>query len=118
MNNQVTIAQLQQMKLKGMAEYYQSMETLSPENRPALDLFMAKMVEAEIQYRNRKRTEMYLRTSRLRYNTVMEDVICTEERNLTKRRYRNSQTVILSHVHRTCLLQAEQAAVSPSLHVP
>ena len=73
MNNQVTIAQLQQMKLKGMAEYYQSMETLSPENRPSLDLFMAKMVESEIQYRNRKRTEMYLRTSRLRYNTVMED---------------------------------------------
>ena len=36
MNNQVTIAQLQQMKLKGMAEYYQSMETLSPENRPTL----------------------------------------------------------------------------------
>ena len=32
MNNQVTITQLQQMKLKGMAEYYQSMETLSPEN--------------------------------------------------------------------------------------
>jgi len=30
MNNQVTIAQLQQMKLKGMAEYYHSMETLSP----------------------------------------------------------------------------------------
>ena len=84
MNNQVTIAQLQQMKLKGMAEYYQSMETLSPENRPTLDLFMAKMVEAEIQYRNRKRTEMYLRTSRLRYNTVMEDVICSEERNLTR----------------------------------
>jgi len=84
MNNQVTIAQLQQMKLKGMAEYYQSMETLSPENRPSLDLFMAKMVESEIQYRNRKRTEMYLRTSRLRYNTVMEDVICSEERNLTK----------------------------------
>ena len=67
-----------------MAEYYQSMETLSPENRPTLDLFMAKMVESEIQYRNRKRTEMYLRTSRLRYNTVMEDVICSEERNLTK----------------------------------
>ena len=84
MNNQVTIAQLQQMKLKGMAEYYHSMETLSPENRPTLDLFMAKMVEAEIQYRNRKRTEMYLRTSRLRYNTVMEDVICSEERNLTR----------------------------------
>ena len=60
------------------------METLSPENRPTLDLFMAKMVEAEIQYRNRKRTEMYLRTSRLRYNTVMEDVICSEERNLTR----------------------------------
>ena len=84
MNNQMTIDQLQQMKLKGMAEYYQSMETLSPENRPTLDLFMAKMVESELQYRNRKRTEMYLRTSRLRYNTVLEDVICSEERNLTR----------------------------------
>lgn len=40
--------------------------------------------KAEQQYRNRKRTEMYLKTSKLRYNAVMEDVICSEDRNLSK----------------------------------
>lgn len=42
------------------------------------------MVEAENQYRNRKRTEMYLKTSKLRYNTVLEDVFCSDGRNFTK----------------------------------
>ena len=51
---------------------------------PTLDQFVAKLAEAENQYRNQRRTEMYLKTSKLRYNAVFEDVICTKERNLTK----------------------------------
>ena len=74
MNTQETILQLEGLKLKGM-----------PVNQwPTLDTFMTRLAEAEQQYRNRKRTEMYLKTSKLRYNAVMEDVICSEERNLNK----------------------------------
>ena len=42
------------------------------------------MAESESLYRNRKRIEMYLKTSKLRYNAVLEDVVCSAERNLTK----------------------------------
>ena len=37
---------------------------------PTLDQFVAKLAEAENQYRNQRRTEMYLKTSKLRYNAV------------------------------------------------
>lgn len=50
---------------------------------PTLDSFVASHAEVEQQCRNRKRTEMYLKTSKLRCNAVMEDVICSPENNLT-----------------------------------
>ena len=84
MNTQETILQLEELKLKGMAECYKALQSMPASQRPALDTFIARLAEAERQYRNRKRTEMYLKTSKLRYNAVMEDVICSEERNLGK----------------------------------
>lgn len=84
MNNQETIIQLESLKLKGMAEAYTGMLNLAMQDRPPLEMAVAKMAEAEIQYRNRKRTEIYLKTSKLRYNAVLEDVSCSAERNLGK----------------------------------
>ena len=84
MNTQETILQLEGLKLKGMAEYYKALQSMPVNQWPALDTFIARLAEAERQYRNRKRTEMYLKTSKLRYNAVMEDVVCSEERNLGK----------------------------------
>lgn len=84
MNTQETILQLEGLKLKGMAECYKALQGMPVNQWPTLDTFMTRLAEAEQQYRNRKRTEMYLKTSKLRYNAVMEDVICSEERNLNK----------------------------------
>lgn len=84
MNTLETILQLERLKLKGMAECYKALQGMPVNQWPTLDTFMARLAEAEQQYRNRKRTEMYLKTSKLRYNAVMEDVICSEERNLSK----------------------------------
>ena len=77
MNTQETILQLEGLKLKGMAECYKALQSMPASQWPALDTFIARLAEAERQYRNRKRTEMYLKTSKLRYNAVMEDVICS-----------------------------------------
>lgn len=65
---------------------------------------MARLAEAEQQYRNRKRTEMYLKTSKLRYNAVMEDVICSEERNLNKE-------MLLKHMDCTFIDRAENLLI-------
>ena len=50
----------------------------------ALELAIARMVEAEQQDRRDRKTEMYLKTSRLRYTALLEDVICGTDRNVTK----------------------------------
>ncbi len=84
MNTQETILQLEGLKLNGMAECYKALQSMPVTQWPTIDTFIVRLAEAEQQYRNRKRTEMYLKTSKLRYNAVMEDIICSEERNLTK----------------------------------
>lgn len=84
MNNQETITQLETLKLKGMAEAFKGMLSLPVQDRPSLEMAVAKMAESEILNRNQRRTEMYLKTSKLRYSAVLEDVACSADRNLGK----------------------------------
>lgn len=84
MNTQETIIQLKELKLRGMASSFESIINLPVQNRPTLELAIAKMVEAENQDRRDRKTEMYLKTSRLRYTALIEDVICSTDRNFTK----------------------------------
>ena len=84
MNTQETILQMEGLKLKGMAESYKALQSMPVNRWPTLDTFVARLAEAELQYRNRRRAEMNLKTSKLRYYAVMEDVICSEDTNLSK----------------------------------
>ena len=84
MNTQETIIQLKEMKLKGMAASLETIMNLPVQARPTLELAIARMVEAELQDRRDRKTEMYLKTSRLRYTALLEDVICGTDRNFTK----------------------------------
>lgn len=84
MNTQETIIQLKELKLKGMAASLEAIMNLPVQNRPTLELAVARMVEAEQQDRLERKTEMYLKTSRLRYTSLLEDVICGADRNFTK----------------------------------
>lgn len=47
MNTQETILQLEELKLKGMAECYKALQTLPVNEWPTLDQFVAKLAEAE-----------------------------------------------------------------------
>lgn len=84
MNTQETIIQLKELKLKGMAASLEAIMTLPVLNRPTLELAIARMVEAEQLDRRDRKTEMYLKTSRLRYTVLLEDIICGADRNFTK----------------------------------
>lgn len=84
MNTQETIIQLKDMKLKGMAASLETIMNLPVQARPTLELAIARMVEAELQDRRDRKTEMFLKTSRLRYTALLEDVICGTDRNFTK----------------------------------
>lgn len=94
MNNQETIDHLEGLKLKGMAQTFKASLNLPVQERPTAEQLVGKMAEAELFYRNQRRTEMYLKTSKLRYNAVMEEVICSAERNFTKDQLDNPE-----HMH-------------------
>ena len=84
MNKQITLDHLAQLNLDGMLQVYQAVLALPVQNQPTINQFMARLVEAEMQSRTAKRTELYLRQSKLRYNAILEQVYCNAERNLSQ----------------------------------
>ena len=84
MNSQETVIQLRELKLKGMADAFESIISLPVQNRPTMEATIARLAEAEAQDRRNRKTEMYLKTSRLRYIALIEDIICGTDRNFTK----------------------------------
>lgn len=84
MNTQETVDQLKQLKLKGMAQAYQSLIALPVHEQFTLHQAIARLAEAELQHRSHQKMQMYLRLSKLRYNAVLENIHCSEARNFTK----------------------------------
>ncbi len=84
MNTQITLDHLAQLKLDGMLQAYQGVLAMPVQSQPSINQFMARLAEAELQSRARKRTEIYLRQGKLRYNAILEQVYCNAERNLSK----------------------------------
>ena len=112
MNTQETIIQLKDMKLKGMAASLETIMNLPVQARPTLELAIARMVEAELQDRRDRKTEMYLKTSRLRYTALLEDVICGTDRNFTKEDLAVLSDVPSSEGMRTCSYKVNADAES------
>jgi len=84
MNKQTTLDQLQDMKLNGMMRAYQAILSLPVHEQPTLDVAIARLAEAELLNRKSRKTELYLKLSKLRYNAVLEQVHCSPSRNLSK----------------------------------
>lgn len=84
MNKQITLDHLANLKLDGMLKAYQAVLAMPVQHQPSINQFMARLVEAEIQSRAAKRTELYLRQSKLRYNAILEQVYCNSERNISQ----------------------------------
>jgi len=83
-NTEETVSLLQKLKLQGMANVYKSAVSMPQAATLSAHELVAQMVQSEQQFRENKRTEMYLKMSKLRYNTVLENVYCSTERNLEK----------------------------------
>lgn len=84
MNTQFTLEQLQSLRLNGMAKRYQAALDLPSHQQEDAHSLVALLCQAELEYRNHYRTERLLKNSRLRYHAVLEEVICTPERGLTR----------------------------------
>lgn len=84
MNSQVTLDQLNQLRLYGMADAYQAVLSLPVQEQPSIHQLIARLSEAEKLHREHIRTQTYLRQSKIRYNAVLEQVYCNTARNLTQ----------------------------------
>jgi len=84
MNTQSTIDQLNQLKLHGMAKLYQAVSEQPVHQQPEAHALMGMLADAETQYRQQQRTQLYLRLSRLRYHALVEQVQATPQRGITK----------------------------------
>ncbi len=83
MNTQTTIDQLRSLKLHGMAQTYEGVLSIPINDQPTANHLIARLTEAELQYRVQRKTQEYLRRSKLRYHAVLEQVHCNTSRNLT-----------------------------------
>jgi len=75
---------LKSMKLLGMASSYESAIELPIDKQPENHEMLAIMLDAEQQYRSDKKTKLYLRLSKMRYQACIQDIHCSQERNLSK----------------------------------
>lgn len=84
MNTEVIVNMLKELKLHGMAESFSGLMNTPMQMRPALDVCMSRMIEAENCWRNKARTEKLLKAAKLRYGAHIEDIECSVARNLTE----------------------------------
>lgn len=75
---------LRRLHLDGMADAFADIAALPLQMRPNVETAVQKMVEAEIRHRNDKLTAKLLKAAKLRYRVLVEDIICSTERNLTQ----------------------------------
>lgn len=75
---------LRQMKLEGMASAYEGILSLPINQQPDAHELLARLADAEQQHRQHKRMQMYIRLSKMRYQTTLADIDTSEARNLSK----------------------------------
>ena len=61
MNSQETVTQLKELKLRGMASSFEAILSTPVQNRPSLEIAVAKLADAENQDRRDRKTAMYLK---------------------------------------------------------
>lgn len=79
-----TLEIMKQMKLQGMAGSYEAVLGLPVNQHPEAHEMIATLMDAEMQHRSHKKTELFLRLSKLRYRATLQDIDCSEIRNLKK----------------------------------
>jgi DNA replication protein DnaC len=83
MNTQATLEQMRELRLHGMADSYEAVVMLPVNSQPGTHQLIAQLVQHETESKQQRRTEMYLKLSKLRYAAMIEEVKCSPQRNLS-----------------------------------
>jgi DNA replication protein DnaC len=84
MNTTQTLAQMQELKLMGMAASYRSQLELPINQQLEGHELIAHLLQAEKLHRGNERMEALLKVARFRFNVTPPDIECSVERNLSK----------------------------------
>jgi len=84
MNTQQTLEQMQELKLKGMAECYETQLSMPVDQQLEGHELIAQLLAAEKLQRGNDRMDYLLKNARLRFDATPESIICKPERNLSK----------------------------------
>jgi DNA replication protein DnaC len=84
MNTTATLDQLKDLKLLGMARSYEAVLQLPVNQHPESHVLIAQLTESERQNRTHYKTQLYLKLSKLRYAAALEEISCSQNRNLPK----------------------------------
>jgi DNA replication protein DnaC len=84
MNTTATLQQLHDLRLEGMARSYESVLQLPSHQHPESHMLIAQLTDAEKQSRTLYRTQLFLKLSRLRFVSSLEELSFSKERNLSK----------------------------------
>ncbi len=79
-----TLESMKQMKLRGMASAYEAILGLPINQHPETHEMLATLLDAEQQHRSLKRMELFIRLSKMRYRATLQDINCSQNRNLSK----------------------------------
>ena len=84
MNTNATITQLKTLKLSGMLRSYEAILQLPVHQQPEAHDLIAHLVEAESLHRTNRKTQRYLKNSKLRYTAILEQLTFSDQRQLSK----------------------------------
>jgi DNA replication protein DnaC len=79
-----TLAQMQELKLTGMAACYRSQRELPVNQQLEGHDLIAQLLQAEKLHRGNERMEALIKAARFRFNVTPPDIECSTERNLSK----------------------------------
>ncbi|HRI32278.1 MAG TPA: IS21-like element helper ATPase IstB [Saprospiraceae bacterium] len=84
MNTEQTLQQLRTLKLQGMATTYKAITDLPAHQQPEAHLVVTQLVESEMHHRQDAKMKFLVRISKLRYEATLEQIICSDKRNISK----------------------------------
>jgi DNA replication protein DnaC len=87
MQKSVTLHTLEKMRslmLSGMADHYQAVMSMPAHQQPDSTVLLAQLLDAELLYRTHRRTQTAIRNARFRYAARVEEIICSQDRNLSR----------------------------------
>lgn len=88
-----SLSSLRELKLAGMASAYEAILATPMNKHPEAHELIVRLADAERQNRTRRRMELFLRLSKLRYAATLQDVDYSAQRNFSKQ-----QLAVLSDI--------------------